>query len=111
MPRSRRSTEPPRGRKITSTRASPSSGAGSSSSTLPFRKMPSTDFSIADLPHHAPRQEAFQLARPHGVLELADGLGLHLPHALARHLEDAADFLQRVGVAVADAVAQLDDLA
>ena len=30
---------------------------------------------------------------------------------IARHLEDAADLLERVGVAVADAVAELDDLA
>ena len=34
-----------------------------------------------------------------------------LAHALTRHLEDATDFFERVGVAVADAVAELDDLA
>jgi hypothetical protein len=45
------------------------------------------------------------------MLQLADGLGLDLPDALAGDLEDAADLFERVGVAVADAVAQLDDLA
>jgi hypothetical protein len=45
------------------------------------------------------------------VLELADGLGLDLADALAGDLEDPADLLERVGVAVADAVAELDDLA
>ena len=45
------------------------------------------------------------------MLQLADGLVLHLAHALARDLEDAAHFLEGVGVAVADAVAELQDLA
>src|SRR5215510_7300025 len=56
-------------------------------------------------------QEARELARPHGVAQLAHGLGLDLAHALARHAEDATDLFQGVGIAVADAVAQLDDLA
>jgi hypothetical protein len=50
-------------------------------------------------------------SRSHRMLQLAHGLGLDLAHALARDLEDAADLFERVGVAVADAVAQLDDLA
>src|SRR5690242_16394158 len=64
-----------------------------------------------DLALRRPVQEARQLAAADGVLQLADRLGLHLPHALARHLEDPAHLLERVGVAVADPVAQLDDLA
>src|ERR1035437_2835314 len=56
-------------------------------------------------------QEPLELAGADGVLELANGLGLHLADALARDLEDPPDLLQRVGVAVADAVAELDDLA
>src|SRR5688500_2697274 len=63
------------------------------------------------LPRDRARQEAFQLARPDRVLQLADGLCLDLANALARHLEDAADLFERVGVAVADAVAELDDFA
>src|SRR4051794_36552660 len=59
----------------------------------------------------AARQEPFELPRPDRVLELADRLGLDLPHALAGDLEDAADFLERVRVPVADAVAEFDDLA
>src|SRR5580692_9553979 len=45
------------------------------------------------------------------MLQLADRLGFNLANALTRHLEDSANFLQRVGVPVADAVAELDDLA
>ncbi len=45
------------------------------------------------------------------MLEFADGLGLDLADALAGDFEDAADLFERVGVAVADAVTQLDDLA
>src|SRR5262249_37073424 len=56
-------------------------------------------------------EEALELSAPHGVLELADGLGLDLADAFARHLEDAADLLEGVGVAVAEAVAELYDLA
>src|SRR5215831_16963696 len=56
-------------------------------------------------------EESFELAAAYRVLQLADGLGLDLPYPLARHLEDAADLLQRVGVTVAQAVAELDDLA
>ena len=39
-----------------------------------------------------------------------DRLGFDLPDAFAGDLEDAADFFQRVAVAVAQAVAQADDL-
>src|SRR5690606_36869085 len=46
-----------------------------------------------------------------GVLQFAYGLGLELADALARDLEDAAALFERVGVAIADAVAKLDDLA
>ena len=48
---------------------------------------------------------------PHGVLELADGLGFDLPHAFSRHFEDATDFFQGIRVAVTNPVAELDDLA
>jgi hypothetical protein len=57
------------------------------------------------------RRGSPELAGPDGVLELADGLGLDLADALAGDLEDAADLFEGVGVAVADAVAELDDLA
>ncbi len=56
-------------------------------------------------------EEAFELAGADRVLELADGLGLDLADALAGDFEDLADLFERVGVAVADAVAELDDLA
>src|SRR5262249_13369732 len=59
---------------------------------------------------HAPIHKALELPGPDRVLELADRLGLDLSHALARHLENAADLLEGVGVAIADAVAELDDL-
>src|SRR5262249_49182649 len=55
-------------------------------------------------------EEALELPAANGMLQLADGLGLDLPDALARDLEDPADLLQRVSVAVAQAVAELDDL-
>src|SRR5579871_2554767 len=55
-------------------------------------------------------EEALQLPAANRVLELADCLGLDLADALARHLEDPADFLQGVRVPVAQAVAELDDL-
>ena len=55
-------------------------------------------------------EEAPQLLRARGVLELPDRLGLDLADALAGDLEDPADLLERVGVAVAQAVAELDDL-
>jgi len=45
------------------------------------------------------------------VLELSDGFGLDLSDALAGDLRNPADLFERVGVAVADAVPQLDDLA
>ena len=44
------------------------------------------------------------------MLQFFDRLGLDLPHALAGDLEDAAHLFQGVGVAVAQAVAQADDL-
>src|SRR5690348_3337720 len=56
-------------------------------------------------------EEPFQLSAPHRMLELPDGLGLDLSHTLARDLEDPAHFLEGIGVAVAQAVTQLDDLA
>src|SRR5262249_46878318 len=54
--------------------------------------------------------EPFELAAADRVLQLTHRLGLDLPDALARHLEDPAHLLQGVGVAVAQAVTQLDDL-
>ena len=55
--------------------------------------------------------ESFEFAGPYGVLELAYGFCLDLSDALAFNLEDSADFLSRVAVAVADPVSQLDNLA
>src|SRR5689334_8720246 len=45
------------------------------------------------------------------MLQLADGFGFDLPHALPGDFENPAHFLQRVGIAVAQAVPQADDLA
>src|SRR5689334_11777991 len=45
------------------------------------------------------------------MLQLANGLSLNLPDALASDLKDPAHFFQRVCVTVAQAVPQLDDLA
>src|SRR5579872_1232994 len=56
-------------------------------------------------------EEAFEHPRADRVLELPHGLGLDLADALAGDLEDPTDLLERVGVAVADAVTELDDLA
>src|SRR5262245_33601498 len=55
-------------------------------------------------------QEADKFLAAAGLLEFPYGLGLDLADALARHLEDVTDFFQRVAVAVAQTVAQLDDL-
>src|SRR5262249_21219980 len=63
------------------------------------------------LPHYPARQKSFELSCSHRMLQLADGLGFNLTHALARYLEDSAHFFERIGVTVTDAVAQLDDLA
>src|SRR3954452_14822174 len=56
-------------------------------------------------------EEALELAAAERVLQLADRLRLDLADPLPRHLEDPAHLLQRVGVAVPQAVPQLDDLA
>src|SRR6185436_6003659 len=61
--------------------------------------------------HRDSVDEAGELTRADRVAQLAHRLGLDLAHALARDAEDPADLLEGVGVAVADAVAQLDDLA
>jgi len=53
--------------------------------------------------------EAFELAGADWVLELADGLGLDLADLLTSDFEDAANLFHRIGVAVADAVAELDN--
>src|SRR6476660_7802963 len=66
---------------------------------------------VNDLPSHSTRQKTFQLSRSNRVLELSDRLGFDLANALAGDFEDSADFFERVCVAVADAVAELDDLA
>src|SRR5690606_15608192 len=56
-------------------------------------------------------EEPDQLLAPAGLLELPHGLRLDLANAFARHLEDVADFFQRVAVPIAQAIPQLDDLA
>ena len=45
------------------------------------------------------------------MLQLPNGLRLHFSDTLARDLEDAIDLLECVGVSVADAIAELDQLA
>src|SRR3954447_3936185 len=66
---------------------------------------------VADLPPGGGVEEAFELPAADRVLQLADGLRLDLADALAGDLENPADLFERVGVAVAQAVAELDDLA
>jgi len=56
-------------------------------------------------------EEAFELARPYRVLQFPYGFRLNLSDALTGNLEDSAHFLQRIGVAVADSISQLDNLA
>src|SRR5262249_19756979 len=56
-------------------------------------------------------EEPLELPAPDGMLEVPHGLGLDLADPLAGHLEDPADLFERIGVAVAEAVAELDDLA
>src|SRR5689334_15099680 len=59
----------------------------------------------------APVEEAFELAAANGMLQLPHRFRLDLANALARHLEDSAHLFERIGVAVAEAVAQLDNFA
>src|ERR1041384_4818050 len=56
-------------------------------------------------------EEADELLAAGGLLALADGFGFDLANAFAGDLEDVADFFEGVAVAVAEAVAELDDLA
>src|SRR5437764_9767659 len=56
-------------------------------------------------------KESFELATAHRMLQLANRLGLDLADALTRDLENPAHFFERVGVAVAQAIAKLDNLA
>src|SRR5437773_8959226 len=49
-------------------------------------------------------EESLELSAAHGMLQLANRLGFNLPDALAGHLEDAPDLLERVRVPVAQAV-------
>ena len=70
---------------------------------------------MSDMPLHLLScfvvEESLEFSCAHGVLHLPYGLCLNLPDALAGHLEDSAYLLQRIGVAVADSVSQLDNLA
>ena len=54
--------------------------------------------------------EAFELSRADWVLELTDGLGFDLADTLAGDFEDSPDLFQCVSIAVAYAVAELDNL-
>ena len=56
-------------------------------------------------------EEADQGAGAVRLLQLADGLRFDLPDAFAGDGENLADFFQRVGVAVGQAVAEADDFA
>src|SRR5262245_41743469 len=56
-------------------------------------------------------QETLELLGPNRVLQFADGLRFDLADAFAGHLKDPADFFEGVGVAVTQAIPQLDDLA
>ena len=53
----------------------------------------------------------FELAAAAGMTKLGQGLGLDLADALARNAKLAADFLERAGMSVDKAKAQLDNLA
>ena len=55
-------------------------------------------------------EEALELAEARRVTELADRLGLDLADALASDLEDRGRPLRACGVAIAEAVAEFDDL-
>ena len=44
------------------------------------------------------------------LLELSDRLGLNLPDAFSRDLENVADFLERVAVGITQTVTELDNL-
>src|SRR5262245_28887870 len=55
--------------------------------------------------------EAAQVVAARMVLQLAERLGFDLADAFARDLEDSACFFERIAVAVAQAVTELDDLA
>ena len=55
-------------------------------------------------------EEADEVLAAAGLLQLADGLGLDLADTFAGHLEDVAHLFQGVAVAVAQAVAELDNL-
>ena len=56
-------------------------------------------------------EEAFELAGTDRVLKFPDGLGLDLADTFAGDFENPADFFERVRVAVADAVTELDNFA
>src|SRR5262249_12030031 len=56
-------------------------------------------------------EEALESTATGRVPQLLDGPRLDLADALAGDLEDAADFLQGVGIAVAQAIAELDHFA
>ncbi len=54
--------------------------------------------------------EAAELFAAGRGLKLADSLGFDLTDSLAGHLEDVAHFFEGVAIAVAEPVAELDDL-
>src|SRR5262245_1810444 len=56
-------------------------------------------------------EEPLELPASDRMLQLPHRFRFNLPHAFARHLEDAAHFLERVRVPVAQTITQLDDLA
>ncbi len=56
-------------------------------------------------------EEADEILAATGLLELAYRFGFDLANTLPGHFEDMAHFLQRVAVAVAQTISQLDDLA
>ena len=60
---------------------------------------------------HLVFEEAFELSASDGVLQLLYGFCLDLAYSLAGDLENPADLFQRVGISIADSVAQLDNLA
>src|SRR3990167_10808640 len=55
-------------------------------------------------------QEAFKLLTPHGMLQLAKRLGLDLPNAFSRDLEDPSHLFQGVRIPITQSIPQPHDL-
>ena len=57
-----------------------------------------------------PLEEALEVLRPIGMLQLANRLRFDLPDPLPRDPKNAADLFERIGIAIAQAITKPDDL-